>query len=64
MFKIGDIIRATCRRNGPYSITCEGWVGKVIAVYGVSYGGADIEVMGITGTDFDGPHTVASRYFV
>lgn len=65
MFKVGDIVRATCRRNEPYSTTCEGWVGKVTAVYGESYDGPDIEVMGIRGTRFlDGPHAVESRYFV
>ena len=32
MFKIGDIVIATCKRGYPYSITCDGWVGRVVAI--------------------------------
>ena len=63
MFKVGDIVVATCERNHPYSITCNGWVGRVVAV--LSDGKIDVECADLEDEDYDeeSVYTVSSKHF-
>lgn len=59
MFRIGDIVIATCERDHPYSITCDGWVGRVVSVGS----GGLINVEADDPDDDDSTYTVLSKHF-